>query len=121
MPYAVIYSDRDGLTHFRDEFFPWQKTQSSDPKTPVMQTPFVDAQKLGFLTVPAGISPDWHPAPGKRFVVILSGLAEIEVGSGERRKFGPGDVVLVSDVQGRGHIVRVLSKEDVVAAWVPVP
>jgi hypothetical protein len=119
--YAVIYSDSDGRTHFREEFFPWQKTQSSDPKTLVMQTPFVDAQKLGFLTIPRGYSSEWHPAPGKRFVIFLSGLAELEVGSGERRKVGPGDVVLVTDVQGRGHITRVLSKQDVVAAWVPVP
>ena len=119
--YAVIYSDPDGRTHFRDEFFPWQKTQPSDPKTPAMQTPFVDAQKLGFLTIAVGYSSEWHPAPGKRFVVMLSGLAELEIGSGERRRFGPGDVVLVTDVQGRGHITRVLRKQDVIAAWVPVP
>jgi hypothetical protein len=119
--YAVIYSDPDGRTHFRDEFFPWQKTQSSDPKRPGLQTPFVDAQKLGFITLPRRYSSDWHPAPGKRFVVVLSGLAELEVGSGERRRVGPGDVVLVTDVQGRGHITRVLGKQDVIAAWVPVP
>jgi hypothetical protein len=119
--YAVIYSDPEGRTHFRDETFPWQKTQSSDPKTPVMQTPFVDAQMLGFLTLPRGYSSEWHPAPGKRYVIVLSGLAELEAGSGERRKVGPGNVVLVTDVQGQGHITRVLGKQDVVIAWVPVP
>lgn len=119
--YAVIYSDPVGRTHFRDEYFPWQKIQSSDPKTLGMQTPFVDAQKLGFLTLPRGYSSEWHAAPGKRFVVVLSGLAELEVGSGERRKVRPGEVVLVTDVQGRGHITRVLGKQDVIAAWVPVP
>ena len=119
--YAVIYSDPEGRTHFRDEFFPWEKVQVSVSKTPVMQTPYVDAQKLGFLTMPRGSSSEWHPAPGKRFVIVVSGLMELEVGSGERRKVGPGDVVLVTDVQGRGHITRVLGKEDVIAAWVPVP
>jgi len=123
--YAVIYSDPEGRTHFRDEFFLWEKVpsekaQSSDPKTPVMLTPIVDAQKLGFLTLPRGYSSVWHPAPGKRFVVVLSGLVELEVGSGERRKLGAGDVVLVTDVQGRGHITRVLGKQDVIIAWVPV-
>jgi hypothetical protein len=119
--YTVIYSDPEGRTHFRDEFFPWRKAQSADPKTSAMQTPFVDAQKLGFITIPSGSRSEWHPAPGKRFVMVLSGLTEIEVGSGERRKVGPGDVVLATDVQGRGHITRVLGKQDVVAAWVPVP
>jgi len=121
LQYPVIYSDPDGRTHFRDEFLSWQKTQSSDLKTPVMQMPFVDAQQLGFLTFPRGYSSEWHPAPGKRFVVVLSGFAELEVGSRERRKVGPGDVVLVTDVQGRGHITRVVGKQDVIAAWVPVP
>jgi hypothetical protein len=119
--YAVIYSDKEGQTHFRDEYFPWQKYQGSNPKLTVMQTPFVDAQKLGFVTIPRGSSSDWHPAPGKRFVVVLSGLAELEVGSGEKREVGPGDVVLVTDVQGRGHVTKVLGKQDVIAAWVPVP
>ena len=119
--YAVVYSDSERKTHFRDEYFPWQKYQGSNPKVTAMQTPFVDAQKLGFVTIPHGSSSDWHPAPGKRFVVVLSGLAELEVGSGEKRKVGPGDVVLVTDIQGRGHVTRVLGKQDVIAAWVPVP
>ena len=119
--YAVIYSDADGRTHFRDEYFPWQKIQGSDPKTLIMQTPFVDAQKLGFMTIPRGYSSDWHPAPGKRFVIVLSGLVELETGSGERRRVRAGDVVLATDVQGRGHVTRVLGKQNVVVAWVPVP
>jgi hypothetical protein len=86
--YAVIYSDPDGRTHFRDEFFPWQKIQSSDPKTPAMQTPFVDAQKLGFITLPRGYSSEWHPAPGKRFVVVLSGLADLRWGPGNAGESG---------------------------------
>lgn len=118
--YAVVYSDSAGVTHFRDEQLSWQKTQGRG-NLPVFATPFLDAQKIGFLRLPRGYRQDWHPAPSKRFVMVLSGVGEIEVGDGERRKFGAGSVVLVTDTQGRGHRTRVLGNREHFAVWVPVP
>jgi hypothetical protein len=118
--YSVVYMDSQGITHFRDEYLPWQKNEKTG-NPPVLVTPLLDSQKIGFLRVPKAYSQDWHPAPSKRFVMVLSGVAEIEVGDGERRKFGTGDVLLHTDIQGRGHHTRVLGNEDVLAVWVPVP
>ena len=42
--------------------------------------------------------------------MVLSGLAEVEVGDGERRTFGPGNVLLVTDTEGRGHLTNVIGK-----------
>ena len=120
--YSVVFSDSNGVTHFRDEELPWQAPQrSSDTRYPPLATPFLDAEKIGFLRLPVGYSEDWHPAPGKRFVMVLGGVAEIEVGNGQRRKFGPRSVVLMTDVTGRGHRARVLGKQEIFAVWVPVP
>ena len=119
--YSVVFSDSSGVTHFRDEEVPWQARQSSDPRTSILVTPLLDAEKIGFVRLNVSYSSDWHPAPGKRFVMTLGGEAEIEVGDGQRRTFGPGSVVLVTDVTGRGHRTRVLSKEEVFLVWVPVP
>lgn len=46
---------------------------------------------------------DWHNAPERQYVVMLDGCVEVEVGDGTRRRFGPGDVLLVEDTTGRGH------------------
>jgi len=118
--YSVVYADSDGITHFRDEYLPWQKTQGRG-NFPASVTPLLDAQKIGFLILPKGYRQDWHPAPSKRFTMVLSGVADIEVGDGQRRKFGAGSVVLVTDVQGRGHRTRVLGSRENLAVWVPVP
>jgi hypothetical protein len=80
--YAVIYSDPDGRTRFRDEFFPRQKTQSSDPKRPGMQTPFVDAQKLGFLTLPRGYSSEWHRHLGNASWLCCPASPNLRLGPG---------------------------------------
>ena len=53
--------------------------------------------------------------------MVLRGVGEVEVGDGQRRRFGPGSVLLVTDIEGRGHRTKVLGKEDVLLVWVPVP
>jgi hypothetical protein len=118
--YSVVYSDSAGISHFRDEYLPWQKLQGSDPNTLLSVTPFLDAQKIGYVRIPKAYNADWHRAPSKRFVMNLSGVAEIEAGDGTRRKLGPGDIVLVTDTEGRGHRTKPVDK-DIFAVWVPVP
>lgn len=100
-----LYADADGVTHF-DE----------------LDVPLADAGQIGRLSVrlPAtGIifretddsyDYDWHPAPHRQFIITLEGEVEIEVGDGERRRFGPGSVLLVEDTSGRGHRSRTVSQ-----------
>jgi hypothetical protein len=117
--YSVVFSDSQDVTHFRDEQLPWQVPPNYYGGASA--TPFLDAQKIGFLHLPRGFRSDWHPAPSKRFVMVLSGVVEVEVSDGQRRKFSPGSVNLVTDTGGRGHRTNVLGSDDVLLAWVPVP
>ena len=80
-----------------------------------------DASKIGFLRSPKGLKSGLHPAPAKQFVMVLTGLMEVESGDGERRQFLPGSVLLVTDTQGSGHRTSVLGDQDVFLAWVPIP
>jgi quercetin dioxygenase-like cupin family protein len=47
-----------------------------------------------------------HASPRRQFIVQLAGEVEIEVSDGEARRFGPGSVMLVEDVAGKGHTTR---------------
>ena len=87
----------------------------------LLTTPYLNAEKIVFLRLPPSYPKDWHPAPGKRFVMVLSGIAQIEVGDGERRTFAPGSVLSVTDTQGPGHRTFVVGEQDVFAVWVPIP
>lgn len=51
---------------------------------------------------------DWHCAPQKQFIVMLDNEIEIEVTSGEKRRFKGGDVILVEDTSGTGHRSRTV-------------
>ena len=55
---------------------------------------------------------DWHPAPRRQFVVLLTGAVEVTVSDGETRPFGPGSVFLVEDTAGAGHRTRALESDE---------
>ena len=61
---------------------------------------------LMFRETPADYDYDWHNAPRRQFIVLLDGEIEITAGSGERRRFSGGDVLLVEDTEGKGHLTR---------------
>lgn len=51
---------------------------------------------------------DWHNAPRRQYIIMLEGIVEVETGDGTKRQFEPGDVLLVEDTTGRGHISRTI-------------
>lgn len=51
---------------------------------------------------------DYHPAPRRQLVVILTGGLEIELADGSKRQFRPGELFLADDTTGQGHITRDL-------------
>ncbi len=63
---------------------------------------------------------DWHPAPRRQFVIILSGHLEIGLGDGSTHVFGPGDARLVEDTTGRGHTTRVHGAAPCLTATIPL-
>jgi hypothetical protein len=76
--------------------------------------------QISFRIWPKGEFLDWHPAPRRQFVIILSGQLEIGCGDGTKQVFGPGDARLVEDTTGKGHTTRVIGNEPCLTATVPL-
>ena len=64
---------------------------------------------------------DWHQAPRRQLIVLLDGEIEVEVTSGERRRFRGGDMVLVQDTTGTGHRTRQVSPGVRRSLFIPLP
>lgn len=58
---------------------------------------------------------DWHNAPRRQYVIILSGETEFGIGDGTVRRVGPGDVLLAEDLTDKGHTTRVIGSKPRVA------
>lgn len=69
---------------------------------------------------PAGTFMDWHPAPRKQVVIIISGTMEHGFEDGATHRFGPGDVRVLVDTTGRGHTTRVVGDEPLLVAVIPL-
>ena len=51
----------------------------------------------------------WHNAPSRQFAINLTGVLEVELSDGTKRRIGPGDLVLLEDTTGKGHVTRLVS------------
>lgn len=63
---------------------------------------------------------DWHQAPQRQYIVLLDGEIEIEVGTGEVRRFRGGDVLLVEDTKGQGHRTRAIGEKPRRSLFLPL-
>ena len=78
----------------------------------------LDTTKIRFSAREPGVLQDWHPAPQRQFVIILSGRLEIGFEDGSKKVFGPGDARLVEDTIGKGHTTIALGNEPCVTSTI---
>ena len=78
----------------------------------------IDVTQIRYGSRAPGVMQDWHPAPQRQFVIILSGRLEIGFEDGSKKIFGPGDARLVEDITGRGHTTVALGNEPCITATI---
>ena len=105
-----VYTGDDGETH-------WEAIDLAATPDWTSGLPTTD---ITFREIPVGNFVDWHPAPRRQFVIILSGQLEIGFSDGTTKVFGPGDARLVADTTGRGHTTGVHGDVPCVTATVPL-
>ena len=116
MKVTRFYTGDDNRSHFEDLDVPLGDTSARGNRSHVIDvTGLMFRQSDGnshFLEL--------HPAPRRQFILCMTGVVEIELGNGEKRQFGPGDVYLADDLTGEGHIHREISGP-LLHAWVHLP
>lgn len=116
MKYTRIYADAAGETHLEDVAPEMTPADHSS-----MMSSLIAAKGVIFReTSGAQYFVDWHNAPRRQFVINLSGEVEITVSDGEKRRFGPGTILLAEDVTGKGHISRGVGDSIRVSIFVPL-
>jgi hypothetical protein len=78
------------------------------------------------VTCGAPIAEERHEIPdeansrggGRRYLIPISGKAEVEVAYGEKFSVVPGGIYIAEDLTGKGHKFRVVGDEDWVAPFV---
>ena len=98
-----LYVDAKGETHFRDievEFTESGRAGKTSKRIP--------ATGIIFRQVQPDYDLDWHPAPRRQYIINLDAGVQITASDGESRKIGAGEVILVEDTSGKGHLSKAL-------------
>ena len=110
-----LYVDDKGETHFRDIEVEWKhegrggKTSATLPATGII-----------FRQTPGTYDYEWHPAPRRQYIINLDAGVKITASSGEAREIGAGEVILVEDIRGKGHLSQSIGGKMRHSIFIPI-
>jgi hypothetical protein len=110
-----LYVDDKGESHFRDieveyaESGPGGRLSKRLPATGII-----------FREVPPSYDLDWHPAPRRQYIINLDAGVQITASDGESRVIGAGEVILVEDIKGKGHLSKAIDGKLRHCIFVPI-
>jgi quercetin dioxygenase-like cupin family protein len=110
-----LYVDAKGETHFRDIEVEWVEERPGGKLSRRMP-----ATSIIFRQTGGDYDLDWHPAPRRQYIINLDGGVEITVSDGEKRVIGAGEVLLVEDVTGKGHLSKAVAGKMRHSIFVPI-
>ena len=109
-----LFTGPDNQTHAEQVEMKWT------PGNPTEVFKLLQVTGAELHRTPGGNVDDWHRAPRRQYVITLSGHAELEVSGGKKISVGPGNVDLVEDTTGKGHVTKVVGTDDRITLQLPL-
>ena len=97
----ILYDDVNGVSHFRDIEIEWSEERNFSKYSARMP-----ANGIIFRETSGDYNLDWHPAPRRQYIVNLDAGAQITASDGEVREIKAGEIILVEDISGKGHLSK---------------
>jgi len=110
-----LYVDANGETHFRDVEVEWVEERHFSKLSARLP-----ATGIIFRETSADYDLDWHPAPRRQYIINLDGGVKITASDGESRVIGAGEVLLVEDTSGKGHLSKSVGGKMRRSIFVPI-
>ena len=110
-----LYAGADGISCFRDIEVAWEHDLPSGKMSRRLP-----ATGVIFRQTAGDYNLDWHPAPRRQYIINLDAAVEITAGDGEVRLIGAGEVLLVEDTEGKGHLSKAVAGQIRHSIFIPV-
>lgn len=115
-----VYTGPDGASHADQLEFAFPPSQDSITASIALAPD--SARLTRHLTT---YDRDFHNAPEVKLILTVAGAADYVLGDGQIITAGPGDAVLVEDITGNGHALRVTSVPRItlsfsIPSWAPI-
>jgi hypothetical protein len=111
MAFVRLYADSSGASHFGDGELTFALADFAPPAPPISVSSAIQSESALVISSPVGWEGDWHPAPRRQYLIVLTGELEVKVSDGD---------VLLEDTWGKGHVSRVIGDVRAYALVVPL-
>jgi hypothetical protein len=106
--YKRVYATPDGESHIVDVDVPMK-----DDGELMFRSDKMKVASMSFREMGVGFKRDWHVNAGRYFSYFIDGDYELTVSDGTKYHPKPGDIYLVEDLTGKGHMGQNLGKRPV--------
>ena len=120
LSYHRIYADEKGGSHFDTVKVEQALAAGAPPAAPFYVSADNPALKYRFYTFQPGWIGDWHPCPARQFLSLIKGAVTMETTDGTVRRLDAGDLVLLEDTTGKGHVTKNVGDRYAMFLVVPV-
>ena len=110
-----LWVDEKGQSHWRDIEVEWAEARNFSKLSKRLP-----ATGIIFRETSGDYDLDWHPAPRRQYIINLDGGVKITASDGEAREIGAGEVILVEDTHGKGHLSQSLGGKLRHSIFVPI-
>jgi hypothetical protein len=110
-----LYEDANGISHFRDIEIEWVEEKNFSKLSARLP-----ATGIIFRETSGDYDLDWHPAPRRQYIINLDAGVRITASDGESRIIGAGEIVLVEDISGKGHLSKSIGGQMRHSIFVPI-
>jgi len=110
-----LYTDAAGQSHWRDIEVEWVEQRNGSKLSR-----HLPATGIIFRETDGAYDLDWHTAPRRQYIINLDAGVRLTASDGEARVIGAGEVVLVEDTTGKGHLSQAIEGRMRHSIFVPV-
>jgi hypothetical protein len=110
-----LFCDANGESHWRDVEVQWVEERNFSKLSDRLP-----ANGIIFRETSGDYDLDWHPAPRRQYIINLDAGVEITASDGEKRVIGAGEVFLVEDIHGKGHLSKSVAGKMRHSIFVPI-
>ena len=110
-----LYEDENGVSHFRDIEVEWAEQRNFSKMSARLP-----ATGIIFRETSGDYDLDWHPAPRRQYIINLDAGVKITASDGESRVIEAGEVILVEDLKGKGHLSQSVGSQMRHSIFVPI-
>jgi len=110
-----LYTDANGESHFRDIEIDWVEERNFSKLSARLP-----ATGIIFRETSGDYDLSWHPAPRRQYIINLNAGVKITASDGESREIKAGEVILVEDTTGKGHLSQSIGGQMRQSIFIPI-